>query len=344
MTINRNFYQINDSITAQDLAKSLGTTLLSGPTDIKINDIAAFDQAAPGSLSFQASPGAFDNYAPAGAIIITNAACASLVDGSNACLIVDHPRLGFAKALNFLLGDHFDKNTTDKGGVSASATIAASANIHPSATVMSGAVIGPDTSIGPNVVLYSGVEIGRNCQIGANTVLSYALIGDHVEIGAGCIIGAAGFGFEMTEKGAVKLQHLGLVRIDDSVSIGSGCAIDRGSLGDTCIGAHVMMDNLCHIAHNVTIGPKSIIAGQCGISGSVTVGKNVMMGGQVGVAPHLTIGNGAVLTAKSGVTKSVEEGAQMAGFPAMPARQFWREQAAARRLGKSALRPKTDKS
>ena len=122
-------------------------------------------------------------------------------------------------------------------------------------------------------------------------VLSYALLGDHVRIGAGSIIGEVGFGFEVIRDGVVKIPHIGLVILDDFVSIGSACAIDRGSLGNTRIGAHVMVDNLCHIAHNVTIGTKSIISGQCGISGSVTVGARVLMGGQVGVAPHLNIGD-----------------------------------------------------
>jgi UDP-3-O-[3-hydroxymyristoyl] glucosamine N-acyltransferase len=170
--------------------------------------------------------------------------------------------------------------------------------------------------------------------------LSHCLIGNGVDIGAGSVIGAAGFGFEMTDDGVVKLPHIGLVVIDDFVSIGSGCAIDRGSLGNTHIGAHVMMDNLCHIAHNVTIGARSIIAGQCGISGSVTVGQGVAMGGQVGIAPHVKIGDGAVLTARSGVTKDIEDGDQVAGFPAISKRQFWREQAALRRLGT----PKASKS
>ena len=94
-----------------------------------------------------------------------------------------------------------------------------------------------------------------------------------------------------------------------------------------------MMDNLCHIAHNVTIGARSIIAGQCGISGSVKVGEGVVMGGQVGIAPHVKVGDGAVLTARSGVTKDIEDGDHVAGFPAISKRQFWREQVTLRRLG-----------
>jgi UDP-3-O-[3-hydroxymyristoyl] glucosamine N-acyltransferase len=52
------------------------------------------------------------------------------------------------------------------------------------------------------------------------------------------------------------------------------------------------------------------------------------------------IGDGAVLTARSGVTKDIEDGDQVAGFPAISKRQFWREQAALRRLGT----PKASKS
>jgi UDP-3-O-[3-hydroxymyristoyl] glucosamine N-acyltransferase len=197
------------------------------------------------------------------------------------------------------------------------AKIADTTVIHPSATIMPQVVIGAGTVIEAGAVLHAGVTVGENCHIRSNSVLSHCLIGNGVDIGAGSVIGAAGFGFEMTDDGVVKLPHIGLVVIDDFVSIGSGCAIDRGSLGNTHIGAHVMMDNLCHIAHNVTIGARSIIAGQCGISGSVTVGRGVAMGGQVGIAPHVKIGDGAVLTARSGVTKDIEDGDQVAGFPAI---------------------------
>ena len=51
----------------------------------------------------------------------------------------------------------------------------------------------------------------------------------------------------------VKIPHVGLVSIANSVSIGNCCTIDRGSL-NTIISEHVI-DNLCHIAHNVKIGP-----------------------------------------------------------------------------------------
>ncbi|MDC0650244.1 hypothetical protein OAQ37_07065 [Alphaproteobacteria bacterium] len=44
-----------------------------------------------------------------------------------------------------------------------------------------------------------------------------------------------------------------------------------------------------------------------------------------------------MLTARSGVTKDIEDGDHVAGFPAISKRQFWREQVALRRLGTSKV-------
>ena len=338
MSINTAFYQIAEDVTAADLARIIGATDLCGPDQIVISDIEPFDAAKPFSLIYQSDPNLAKTLAVESAVVITNEACLPFIDRANCCLVVASPRIGFAHALAHLVSvapvDH------GTAGIAPTAKIADTTVIHPSATIMPQVVIGAGTVIEAGAVLHAGVTVGENCNIRSNSVLSHCLISNGVDIGAGGVIGAAGFGFEMTDDGVVKLPHIGLVVIDDFVSIGSGCAIDRGSLGNTHIGAHVMMDNLCHIAHNVTIGARSIIAGQCGISGSVTVGQGVAMGGQVGIAPHVKIGDGAVLTARSGVTKDIEDGDQVAGFPAISKRQFWREQAALRRLGT----PKASKS
>ncbi len=68
-----------------------------------------------------------------------------------------------------------------------------------------------------------------------------------------------------------------------------------GPSGDTVIGEGSKIDNMVHIAHNVSIGRHCLLAGQVGISGSTTVEDGVIMGGQAGVADHLTVGAGAML-------------------------------------------------
>lgn len=279
MSINTAFYQIAEDVTAADLARIIGATDLCGPDQIVIRDIEPFDAAKPFSLIYQSDPDLAKTLAVELAVVITNEACLPFIDRANCCLVVASPRIGFAHALAHLVSvapvDH------GTAGIAPTAKIADTTVIHPSATIMPQVVIGAGTVIEAGAVLHAGVTVGENCHIRSNSVLSHCLIGNGVDIGAGSVVGAAGFGFEMTDDGVVKLPHIGLVVIDDFVSIGSGCAIDRGSLGNTHIGAHVMMDNLCHIAHNVTIGARSIIAGQCGISGSVTVGQGVAMGGRL---------------------------------------------------------------
>ena len=292
MSINTAFYQIAEDVTAADLARIIGATDLCGPDQIVIRDIEPFDAAKPFSLIYQSDPDLAKTLAVESAVVITNEACLPFLDRANCCLVVASPRIGFAHALAHLVSvapvDH------GTAGIAPTAKIADTTVIHPSATIMPQVVIGAGTVIEAGAVLHAGVAVGENCHIRSNSVLSHCLIGNGVDIGASSVVGAAGFGFEMTDDGVAKLPHIGLVVIDNFVSIGSGCAIDRGSLGNTHIGAHVMMDNLCHIAHNVTIGARSIIAGQCGISGSVKVGQGVAMGGQVGIAPHVKIGDGAV--------------------------------------------------
>ncbi len=333
MTINPAFYKILDDVTAIDLAKEIGGKLVSGPKKSVVKDIAPFDEIAPFTLVFQSNSQVLLGLEVENAIIITDKIGAEMVDRTNSCLVVDSPRIGLARALKYLIkGPQVAKAPSNS---SLKPTISKDAVIHPSATIMGNVAVGSKTIIEAGVVLHPSVKIGKNCHIRSNVVLSHCILGDCIEIGGGSVIGDSGFGFEMTESGAIRMPHVGLVQIEDFVNIGSACAIDRGSLGDTRIGTHVMIDNLCHIAHNVMIGAKSIISGQCGISGSVIVGAGVSMGGQVGIAPHVRIGDGAVLTARSGVTKDIGSGEHVAGFPAISSRQFWRNQAIIRRLSKT---------
>ena len=95
-----------------------------------------------------------------------------------------------------------------------------------------------------------------------------------------------------------------------------------------------MIDNLVQIGHNVVVGRGCIIVSQVGISGSTRLGDRVVLGGQVGIAGHLEIGDNVQIAAMSGVNRDLAGGAAYGGAPAIPVREWRRQIAAIKRLGR----------
>ena len=177
--------------------------------------------------------------------------------------------------------------------------------------------IDPSAIIQKNCVIGRGVIIGKNVIIKDNTVIKNTIISDNSIISENTTIGGTGFGFDLQNMGSSNiLPQIGIVYVDNNVSIGSNCTIDRAKIDITYIGKNSMLDNLIHIAHNVSIGSNACIAAQTGISGSVKIGENLICGGQVGFAGHISIGKNVRIAAKSGVTKNIKDNSVIAGFPA----------------------------
>jgi UDP-3-O-[3-hydroxymyristoyl] glucosamine N-acyltransferase len=181
--------------------------------------------------------------------------------------------------------------------------------------------------------LYPGVYIGQGSVVGDDTVLhpnvsvgSNVVIGSRVIIHAGTVIGSDGFGFVTDGGRHHKIPQVGGVIIGDDVEIGGNCTIDRATLGNTVIGKGTKLDNQVHVAHNVTIGEHCLLAGQCGIAGSSTLGNYVVMGGQAGVSDHITLGDRVMAGGKAVITKDVAPGQVIAGYNAMPLREWLKVQ------------------
>ena len=231
--------------------------------------------------------------------------------------------------------------------------------VHPAAVLGPGAVIGKGVSIGPLASVGAGVHIGEGTLIGAGSVIGdYSRIGRHcvlhprvtlyheVTVGnnvilhSGCVIGADGFGFVLTDGAYEKFPQVGHVMIGDDVEIGANSCVDRAALGVTSIGEGAKLDNLVHIGHNCRIGRHVVIAAQTGLSGGVVVEDYAVIGGQVGIGDKARIESRAVLGSGSGVltSKIVRAGQVMWGTPARPLKQYLEQLAMLSRLAKKRNR------
>lgn len=213
------------------------------------------------------------------------------------------------------------------------ANLGARVCIQPHAVIEAGAQIGDETMIGAGSYIGHGVTIGSGCMIYPRvTIRERCRLGARVIIHSGVVIGADGFGFEMTSEGQQKVPQIGIVQIDDDVEIGANTTIDRARFGRTWIQEGAKIDNLVQVAHNVVIGKHTVIAAQTGIAGSVRIGARVMIGGQAGIIGHIEIADGTLIGAQTGVSKNLNGGVWWA-TPSVPLKEAKLHLAWVRRLG-----------
>lgn len=333
------FFSRRGPFTLGEIAKRVDALLDSAaPSDLAVCGIAPLETANSAELSYfcdERRAGAFAA-SSAGAIITSRKLSARPHNGAW-LLVAQDPRLAFALASLMF----YPRDAAEPG-------IHASAQVDPTAVMGEGCQIGPGAVIGPNVRMGSRCRIGANAVIGQsvqfgegvvvgnNATISHALIGSRVRIGAGTVVGGEGFGIVPAPTGLLCSAQFGRVIIGDDVRVGSNCAIDRGAMDDTVIGAGTAIDNLIQIAHNVRIGRSCVFAGQAGVAGSTTIGDGVMVGGQVAIGDHLQIGSNAKIAGKSGVMRDVAAGETVAGYPAVPIRQWHRQTVASARSARTA--------
>jgi UDP-3-O-[3-hydroxymyristoyl] glucosamine N-acyltransferase len=199
--------------------------------------------------------------------------------------------------------------------------------------------ISDSSNIGEGTIIMPGAFIGNHVQIGKGCIVypyvciyDYTVIGDNTCIHSGAIIGADAFYFKKNADGYEKMHSCGRVVIGDRVEIGAACTIDKGVSGDTIIGDGCKLDNQVHVGHDTVIGKNCLFAAQVGIAGVVTIEDNVILWGQVGVQKDLTIGEGAVVLGQSGVGKSLIGNKIYFGSPVRDARDKMKELAMVKRL------------
>jgi UDP-3-O-[3-hydroxymyristoyl] glucosamine N-acyltransferase len=319
------------SFTAAQIAERLQGKLV-GDGSVRIVGLAPAESAQEGDLTFAEKPSYFAaaEQSRASAILVGDSSLSS----RKVLVRVKDPRVAVAKLLPL-----FHPPEKYAPGIHPSAAIDPTAQVDPTVHIGPGCVVEAESRIGAGCVLLGGNHLGRGCQLGEGVCLHPNVvlyprteIGNRVTIHAGSVIGSDGYGYVFDEGQHRKMLQIGNVIIQNDVEIGANTAIDRATLGSTVIAAGTKIDNLVHVAHNVTIGKHCLIMGQVGFAGSTRLGDYCVIASQSGIAGHLNLGNQATVGAKSGVMRDIPDKGTVLGIPAAPDKQAKRQMIAIQQL------------
>ncbi len=342
------------NLSLSDILGLTGGKLVNETTpEISISGVATLSEATPGEAAFLGNEKYFQDFlATKAGVVLVPPALPHYPEGI-ALVEVENPSLAF----NALVG-HFMKAVNDfTPGIHPAAVVDPSAKLDPSkvrisagAVIEADACIGDGSDIGPGCVIGKSVTIGKDCKFFARVVVrERCILGNHVVIQPGAVIGGDGFGFLLNPQTMTydTIDQAGIVVIGDNVDIGANTTIDRARFGRTVIGDGTKIDNLVQIGHNCTIGKNTVICAQSGAAGSTNIGNYVVIAAQVGLGGHLTVGDQAQIGARSGVMGDLEGGKKYWGAPACDAKDAARQFAAIRKLPDAvkelnALRKKAD--
>ena len=287
------------SYSLKDLADKVKGELIGDP-EVVIRSIATIQNASSGCISFIANP----KYKK---FLVDSAASAIIVnpelsqDLKTSGIIVEDPYVAYAK-----ISSLFAKHQNPYANQAIDYFVHETAEIDDSVVIGPNVYIGPECKIGKNSIIHANSSLVMNVEIGKNTTIHF-----------NSILGSDGFGYAPDKDGYIKIDQLGKLVIGDNVEIGAGCTIDRGAIDNTEIHDGVKLDNQVHIAHNVILGENSAIAASCAIAGSTIIGKNLQMGGLSGILGHLKIADDVLIGAHTLITKSINKSGNYVGI--MPA-------------------------
>ncbi len=298
---------------------------LRGDAELEITGVKGLEEAGTTEITFVANP----RYT---GLARTTKAAAVIVDPEfqqieAATLRIKNPYLAFSRALAF-----FYQPPAYSPGIHPTAVIDPTAQIGEEAHIGAYVVVGPHVRLGPHatllphVVLYPGVQAGSHLFAHAHAVVREdCILGDHVTLENGAIVGADGFGFAKNETGHwEKIPQSGPVRLGSRVDVQANATIDRATVGSTEIGDGTKVDNLVQVGHGSRVGENSLLCAQTGLAGSSVIGNNVILAGQTGIAGHCTVGDGVILTAQSAVSHDVPPGKTISGSPGFDNRVWLR--------------------
>jgi UDP-N-acetylglucosamine acyltransferase len=186
------------------------------------------------------------------------------------------------------------------------ASIHATAIVDPAADLAASVTVGPYAVIGARVRVGEGTTVGAHCVIDGPTT-----IGRDNRIFPHAALGAAPQ--DMKYRDEPTELHIG-----DRNTIREFCTFNRGTaqdVGVTRIGDDNWIMAYVHVAHDVQLGNRTILANNATLAGHVHVGDWVIVGGLTGVHQFCKIGAHAMTGFQSHVSQDVPPFMMVSGNP-----------------------------
>ena len=176
------------------------------------------------------------------------------------------------------------------------------ANIHPTALVDPAAELDPSVKVGPYSV------IGPHVRIDAGTV-----VGPHCVIEGRTTIGRDNTFYQFSSIGAMPqdMSHKGELtelHIGDRNTIREFCTLNTGTHkeeGVTRVGSDNWIMAYVHVAHDVRLGDRTVLANGVTLAGHVHIGDWAVIGGLAGVHQFVHIGAHAMIGFQAHVAQDV---------------------------------------
>jgi UDP-3-O-[3-hydroxymyristoyl] glucosamine N-acyltransferase len=293
------------TVKASDVAFFLGAKLLG--QDMELQGVCSCDNPKPATLGFLTRPSC-RHVQYVGAVFLVPLPFAVDICSGGSWIAVSNPRLSFARAVERFFHER------------------PAANIAKTAVVAPEVYIGEGCTIGEYAIIESGAHIGSGTVIGHHTVVcGCCVIGERCVINTGTVLGLEGLNCPRDENGIpFPLRHSGGLVIGDEVEIGANSTIQRGTIDDTVIGAHVKTSPQVNIGHNCQVGRGTLIASGACLGGKCMVGINVFIGAGCVIKEGVCIGDGATLGMQAAVCRSIAPGVTVMGLDALPLRDLVR--------------------
>lgn len=174
--------------------------------------------------------------------------------------------------------------------------------IHTTALIDPSSQIDPTAEIGPYVVIDGPCEVGAGCKIEAHAQLvGHVVVGEGTKVGRGSVIGGEpqDLGFDPATKSSVILGKKNVIH--------EHVTIHRGSKqgGITRIGDGNFLMVGCHLAHDVVMGDKNILANAVLLGGHIHIGNSTFIGGGAVFHQFLRIGDFCVIQGNGSFSKDI---------------------------------------